>query len=155
METTFRTRSSRSPLDLISINSNIFEQILSPIQLLEDDFKKLVRDALPAAEEIMRIQVKRVPTPPVNNTETEPVKPEPESVQSPTKSSPLQHTLDEPNPLVGANEQLRREKSELTSEMRAFRQGSKFLDLYYKSLEQTLVYIDEVWDYISVLWRIV
>ena len=51
------------PLRIANNQNGLYIESDIDCLLLEEDFKKLVRDALPAAEEIMRIQIKKSPSP--------------------------------------------------------------------------------------------
>ena len=97
--------------------------------LLEDDFRRLVRDALPAAEEIMRIQVKPktpepVPEPePVKPVPTQVIKPEPESY---IEEKPISNgNIPQPDLaiILEENRKLKDENAEMTAEIRS--SGSK------------------------------
>ena len=75
------------PLRIANNRARLYSESDMDCLLLEDDFKKLVRDALPAAEEIMRIQIKR-PTPPssVASSRTVGGRPDPLTIKSSIRS---------------------------------------------------------------------
>lgn len=104
------------PLRIANNRDHLYAESDIDCLLLEDDFKKLVRDALPAAEEIMRIQIKRPPTPSPPVSVKEEVNDEVAKTASNNNNSILQADHDD---LIRVNKALKEEKFELTSEIRA------------------------------------